>query len=384
MHISQHTQGLQQSGIRAASSRCRAIQGINLGQGICDMPTPPEIVQAAHEAMLAHKNTYSACEGLFLLREKIAEKSQVYNKLSVDPAKNVLVTHGSSGAFVCAAQVLFEPGDEVILFEPFYGYHQHILQLLHVHIKTVPIHLHDFSIDIDQLAHTISPKTRAIVICTPNNPSGKVYTEAELLAIGALAKKHNLMIITDEIYEYITYDDKPHVSLASLDDFNECTLTISGLSKTYNMTGWRLGYVLGPEKIIEKMALVQDLLYVCPATPLQYAALAAFELPASYYTDMQQMYQEKRDLTVQALKDMGFHVTVPQGAYYIMADFSALGFQDDLQAADILLEKAHVATVTGRSFFSHVTDGQHLLRICYALNKATITQGLQQMKEVLL
>jgi len=294
MTTSKATRNLKQSGIRAASTRCKAIGGINLGQGVCDIPVEASIKQGVFKAVTDDKSTYSPCEGIYPLREKIAEKMQAFNKVNYDPQTEVMVTSGSTGAFVCAVTTLFEPGDEIILFEPFYGYHKNILELKGMTVKSVSLDLQDLSFDLNELKANISEKTKGIVVCTPNNPTGKVYSKAELLAIGELAKAHNLWILTDEIYEYITYDGYEHISMASLLDHKTRTITISGLSKTFNMTGWRLGYACGPAKIIEKMVLVQDLVYVCPATPLQYAAIAALELPQSYYNSMQEHYTKKR------------------------------------------------------------------------------------------
>jgi aminotransferase len=378
--LSDRVQGLQQSGIRAASKQCYEIGGINLGQGVCDLPILDEIKQAAHFAIDEDKSIYSPCEGIPALREKIAHKIQNFNQISINPAEELIVTHGSTGAFFCAITAAFNPGDEVILFEPFYGYHKNLLKLQHINVKAVPINLTDLSIDFDKLRAAITPNTRGIVICTPCNPSGKVFSLEELLAIGELVKEHNLLVITDEIYEYITYPGKEHISFASLQDFKHCTLTISGLSKTYNMTGWRLGYVSGPAHLIAKMALVQDLVYICPNTPLQYATLAAFDQPAEYYKSLATGYLKKRDLLVDTLKALDFSVVVPEGAYYLLADFKAHGFKDDNEAMQFVMTKAKVATVTGRSFYVDPEDGKHMLRFCYALHEDKITAAVEQLK----
>lgn len=379
------TQSLKQSGIRAASQHCARIGGINLGQGVCDLPTPDLIKQEACSAIEGNKSIYSACEGIFPLREAVAHKITTFNKIKVDPSE-VVITHGSTGAFVCLARTLFNPGDEVIVFEPFYGYHKSIVELMGVQVKGIPIHLDkNFFIDYQQLEDSITSKTKAIIVCTPNNPTGKVYSRDELLMIGRIAEKKNLYVITDEIYEYITYPGHEHVSLASLENFKERTITLSGFSKTYNMTGWRLGYASGPKAIIEKMALVQDLFYVCPATPLQYALLAAFKLDNSYYEEMRSMYYQKSKEAVSALTEMGFEVMAcPQGAYYLLADFSKLGFKDDKEAAEFLLEKAKVAAVTGSSFYLNPEEGKYCLRFCYALNEQSVVQAYQQMKKALI
>lgn len=380
--ISEKTQNLKQSGIRIATTRCAAMGGINLGQGICDIPTENSIKQAAYQAIENNKNIYSPCEGVFALREAIAKKLLNFNKISADPATEIIVTHGSTGAFVCAIMTVFNPGDEVILFEPFYSYHKNILELNGMKVKTVPINLDDFSIDLSDVKKIIGPRTKGIVICTPCNPCGKVFSQEELIALGRIAKAHDLCIITDEIYEYIVYPGYEHYSIASLEDFKERTITISGFSKTYNMTGWRLGYATGPAAVIEKMALVQDLLYVCPATPLQNAVIAAFDLDSSYYQQLNAIHLNNRDLVVSALQDLGFKFTVPQGAYYVLVDFTSRALGSDEDAANIILEKAKVASVPGRAFYLDPNKGKHLLRLCYALNKDKVSLALNQLKAI--
>lgn len=381
---SEKTKDIQQSGIRTATDRCAKMGGVNLGQGICDLPIEDSIKQAAYHAIENNKNIYSPCEGLLVLREAIAQKLFSYNKITADPATEVIVTHGATGAFVCAIMTLFNPGDEVILFEPFYSYHRNALEINNIKSKAVAINLDDFSIDFDEVEKSITPKTKGIVICTPCNPCGKVFSKDELITLGRIAKKHGLYIITDEIYEYITYPGFEHYSLASLEDFKERTITISGFSKTYNMTGWRLGYASGPAPIIERMALVQDLLYVCPAAPLQYAVLAAFQLDSEYYTKLKQVHLENRDMVVNALRNIGFKFTVPQGAYYILIDFSARYFNNDEDAANIILEQAKVAMVPGRAFYVDANKGKNFLRLCYALNKDRVSLGLEQLKAVVM
>lgn len=381
--ISKRTALLKQSGIRSASVRCNASGGINLGQGICDIPAHDKIKQAAADAIFANKNLYGPHDGLPELKKLVTEKLHNFNKLKVDPINQVLISHGSTGAYVSAVMTLFNPGDEVILFEPFYGYHKYILELLGVDVVAVPVDRENYAIDFDLLNTKINNKTRGIVICTPCNPSGKVFSKAELIAIGELANKHNLSIITDEIYEYIVYPGHEHVSIASLNDYANRTVTISGFSKTFNITGWRLGYATGPAEIISKMALTHDLFYICPPMPLQHAMLTALSLGADYYDALLADFLHKKNLMVTALRDMGFKVTDPQGAYYLLADFSDLDFADDEHAVDQLLRHANVATVTGRSFYLNPKDGKHLLRFCFALNEDKIQQAMQNIRKFL-
>lgn len=377
---SARTQFLKQSGIRNASLRCQQLDGVNLGQGVCNMPVPQAIQEAAFKSVPEH-NMYSDLKGILPLRQALGHKLKTFNKIEVNPETEIMVTHGSTGAFVCAITTLFNPGDEVILFEPFYGYHKHVLEINQISVKIVAMDLQNLKIDATQLEAAVNSKTKAIIVCTPNNPSGKVFTKAELLSIGAIAKKHNLYVITDEIYEYITYPGYEHVSLASLEDHFKRTITISGFSKTYNMTGWRLGYVSGPAEIIGRMTLVQDYLYVCPVTPLQHAVLAALDLPQSYYEEMRASYARKRESICTALRALGFKYIEPQGAYYLMTQFEGLGCNNDEEMADFLLNEARVAVVTGRSFYANRVDGEKLIRICYALKQSDINRAISQLNQ---
>lgn len=379
---SKQTAHLKQSGIRAASARCLSMGGINLGQGICDIPAHTHIKQAASEAIFSDKNTYAPHEGIWPLRENLAHKIAQFNRVTVDPYTEILVSHGSTGAFVSAAKTLFDPGEEVILLEPFYGYHKHVLELLGISIKAVPM-TKDGGIDSDRLLAAVTPKTKGIVVCTPCNPSGKVLSEAELMTIGEFAQQHDLFIISDEIYEYITYPGSEHISIASLRNYRDRTVSMSGFSKTYNITGWRLGYAYAPAWMIEKMALVHDLLYICPPTPLQHAMLAALQLDENYYQKMRADFLSKRDLMLTGLRKLGFTMQTPQGSYYLLADFTAFGFEDDEMAALKLLEGAKVATVPGRAFYQDPKSGAKQLRFCFALSEDKLQKALEQLTKFL-
>jgi aminotransferase len=372
---------LKQSGIRSVSRRCSEVGGINLGQGICDIPIHKDIKQAASLAIDSNRNTYSSYEGVYRLRQAIANKLQNFNLISADPKTEIMVSHGSTGAFTCAIQVLFNPGDEVILFEPFYGYHNQILEICGVTRSSVRV-ADDFTIDWDELESKITSKTRGIIICTPCNPNGKVFTTDELLRIGDIAKRNNLAVITDEIYEYFTYPGFEHVSFASLADHWQRTVSISGFSKTYNMTGWRLGYAFGPQAIVSKMILLHDLLYVCPPTPLQYAVIDALALDQSYYSSLKKDFLNKRDLIVKSLRGIGFKVTEPQGAYYVMANFSDLPFTDDEDAVTKILDVSGVAAVPGGAFFLDPESGKYFLRFCFALGEEKLNKAMQCLEKL--
>ncbi|MDX1530684.1 MAG: pyridoxal phosphate-dependent aminotransferase, partial [Rhodothermales bacterium] len=243
--LASRTDGLRQSDIRAVTFAVNAVDGINLGQGICDLPTPAPIREAAKSAIDEDKSIYTSYAGIRKLREGILDKARSYNGLPVESADEIMVSVGSTGAFVATALALFEPGDECVLFEPFYGYHTGLLDLFGVVKKPVKLHAPDWTIDFDEVEAAITERTKAVLVCTPSNPCGKVWSRAELERLLEILQRHDLYAITDEIYEYMVYDGREHVSLGSLPGAYERTVTLSGFSKTYNMTGWRLGYALG-------------------------------------------------------------------------------------------------------------------------------------------
>ena len=358
--------GITQSDIRKMSRVCMDLGGVNLGQGICDQPTPPEVKAAAQAAIDADHSIYSKYEGIDPLRAAIARKMAAYNGLPCDPDTEVLVTAGSTGGFVAAALSFVEEGDEVILFSPFYGYHLNVLKLARPTIRSVTLRGADWAFDRDELAAAFGPKTKAIVINTPCNPCGKVFTRDELEFIAGLCVQHDCLAITDEIYEYILYDGRAHVSLATLPGMRERTITLSGFSKTYNMTGWRLGYAVAPAALTARMGVIADLLYICAPTPLQHGVLAAFDLPPAYYQGLLDDHARKRATIMAACDAVGLRSLPPQGSYYLMVDVREAGFGSDREAADVLMKRCGVATVPGSSFYVDPADGATQLRICFA------------------
>lgn len=384
--LAQRTRHLQQSNIRAVTDQVNAVDGINLGQGICDLPTPERIKQRTQQAIADDKSIYSHYAGIQSLRAGILEKMQSYNGLPATSVDEVMVSNGATGAFMTAIMALLDPGDEVILFEPFYGYHRKLLQLMDVSIRYVTTREPDWAVDFGAVEAAITPQTKALVVNTPMNPSGKVWSTDELEALVDLMQRHELTAITDEIYEYMLYDGAEHVSLASLPGAYERTITLSGLSKTYNVTGWRLGYGVAPGPIAEKMGLMNDALYICAPRPLQHAALAAFdELGDDYFEKLRADYAERRALLCETLDAIGFDVPWPDGAYYALADFADLaeardGFADDKAACETLVQRAKVASVTGRSFYHDPADGRYRLRFCFAKEKPVLEQACQQLR----
>ena len=368
--LAQRTDSIRQSDIRSITTMFNAVNVINLGQGICELPAPDPVKQGAINAITFNQNTYTSYAGIPELRCAIAEKARRFNKIPVQGDEDVVVSIGSTGAFVSTMFTLFEPGDEAILFEPYYGYHRNLLRLPGAITRTITTRGLNWDVDFDEVRAAINPKTKAMVINTPSNPCGKVWTRDELTQVVALAEAHDLYLITDEIYEYMTYDGREHVSLASLPGAYERTVTLSGFSKTYNMTGWRLGYALGPAKLMEKIGLLNDLFYICAPAPLQHGLAEAFMMPDDYFVDMMADYTRKRQLMGETLEAIGFNVPWPQGAYYILGDFSPLagrdGFSNDQEASETLIREAKIAAVPGNSFFQHPEDGRYFLRFCFA------------------
>lgn len=365
--VAARMQGLVQSDIRRLTIECEKVGGINLGQGICDLPTHPLVAQGAIDAIKDGKATYTHAMGLIELRRKIAEKLQRLNNLKYSPDTEVCVTVGSSGAFASAMFATLDPGSEAILIEPYYGYHLNNLLLAGVVPRFARMDLATMKLDRASIEAAISSKSRALILCTPGNPAGLVLSEADIKWLGELAEKHDLLIFSDEIYEYIVYDNHRHISIASVGNLRERTLTIGGLSKTFSITGWRIGYLAAPENIIKRAAVVSDLLYICAPHPLQRGVIKGFDAPASYYEDMRKQYERDRDLICSSLEKGGFKAYRPQGSYYVMADFSKLGWPDDQAASRELLAHAKIAAIPGGAFYEPGSGrGKHLLRFCYA------------------
>ncbi|MFW5972347.1 MAG: pyridoxal phosphate-dependent aminotransferase [Bacteroidota bacterium] len=388
-HFSSRLKNLKQSDIRAVTRMIKDVDGINLGQGICDLPVPTAVKRGAQEAIENDRSIYSSYTGIRRLREPILEKAQHFNRIPASSPDEVMISAGSTGAFVTAIFTLLDPGDEAILFEPFYGYHRNLIQLTGAGVSTAPVSAGDNQVDFESLVDAINPRTRVIVLNTPTNPTGKVWTREELERLLQIAQRNDLIVITDEIYEYMTYDGHEHVSLASLPGAFERTITISGFSKTYNMTGWRIGYAVGPEDLISRMGLLNDLFYICAPTPLQYGVSHAFTMSDQYFEEFQAAYDVRRRMLMETLEDVGFSFNRPEGAYYILASFERLrermpGFEDDARACETLIRKAGVATIPGRSFFEDPQAGAHLLRFCFAKEVPVLEQACRQLREAFL
>src|SRR5215217_3363808 len=287
---------LAQSDIRAMTLACAKVKGINMSQGVCDTPVPSVVIRAAQEAMDQGHNTYSRFDGIAPLRQAIATKVSAYNKICADPDTNITVSAAATGAFQATCMALFNPGDEVIVFEPFYAYHIQAILAVEAVPRYVTMHGPDWSFDAETLEQAITAKTKALIGNTPGNPSGKVFTRKESEQIAEMACRHDLMVITDEIYEYFIFDGREHISLAALPDMAKRTVTIGGYSKTFSITGWRIGYSVADATWTKVIGAMSDLLYVCAPTPLQYGVAAGIrDLPQPFYAGLAKDYQQKRD-----------------------------------------------------------------------------------------
>src|ERR1700733_6280589 len=319
LHLSEIAPHLVQSEIRSMTVECDRVGGVNLAQGVCDTELPAAVGEAAIAAIEHGHNIYTRLDGIAPLRAAISKKLAEYNHVAANPETQVLVTAGATGAMYAACLALFNPGDEIILFEPFYGYHLNTMLTLRIKPAPQPLATGTWELDVDALRAAITPKTRAILINTPSNPCGKVFTRAEIEAIGEIALEHDLFLLTDEIYEYFLFGGVTHVSAASLPGLAERTITISGFSKTFAVTGWRIGYLAADARWAPSIGYFHDLTYVCAPSPAQYGAAAGVaQLDADFYRHMSTDYEKKRDLLCSALNEAGLTPSVPDGAYYVL------------------------------------------------------------------
>ena len=359
---------------------------VNLAQGFPDFPAPAELKEAAKRAIDEDYNQYAITHGSPNFRRALADKVRSCNNLDCDPDRNVTVTCGATEAMIASLLAVINPGDEVIIFEPFYENYGPDVIIAGATPRYVALHDPGFSIDQAELEAAFSPRTKAIIINTPNNPAGKVFTRAELGTIAALCQRHDTLAITDEIYEHIIFDGARHVSIGSLPGMAERTITISGLSKTYSVTGWRLAYVIASERLTDAVRKVHDFLTVGAPHPLQEAGAYALRMPESFYAELSAMYSRKRSILRKAIAGAGLECSVPAGAYYIIADVGPMGFADDFAAAEFLLEEVGVAAVPGSSFYRHPELGSRKLRFTFSKSDETLSlaaECLATLKEKL-
>lgn len=368
-----------QSEIRVMSIECEKIRGINLAQGVCDTPVPQEVREGARRAMEQGINSYTRAEGLAPIRQAVAEKMRRFNGIECDPETEVIVHSGSTGAFYSACLALLNPGDEVILFEPYYGYHLNTLISVEAVPRFVTLRAPEWKFSPEDLERVVTSRTRGIMINSPANPSGKVFTEQELKWIADFAQRHDLFVFTDEIYEYFIYEGR-HISPATLPGMRERTITISGYSKTFSITGWRVGYTVCDRKWAQAISYFHDLIYVCAPAPLQIGVAEGIcKLPQSFYDEIAKEYVHKRDVLCATLKEIGLTPSVPDGAYYVLADASILPGKTAKEKSMTLLRETGVASVAGTAFY-HGGGGDNLIRFCFAKTDAELEEACRRLK----
>jgi aspartate/methionine/tyrosine aminotransferase len=385
VELSQRALSFTESVIREMTRLNLEINGpdraINFAQGFPDFDPDPRIVEAAAKALRDGFNQYATTWGVASLRTAVARVQSAAWGREVDPDREVTVSCGATEAMIAAMLAAVDPGDEVIVFEPFYENYGPDCILSGAVPRFVALRPPDWSFDPDELRRAFNRRTRAIVVNTPHNPTGKVYSRAELELIAELCLEHGAVAITDEIYEHLVYAGE-HVSIATLPGMADRTITISGASKTFSVTGWRVGWLIAPPGLTSGIRKVHDFLTVGAAHPLQVAIAVALELPPSFYTELRSDYLERRDALVAGLRECGFEAAAPQGAYYVMAGIAPLGFDDDTVMARHLIEHAAVATVPASSFYHGLDGGRGHLRFSFPKRLETIERGVQALRHL--
>jgi aminotransferase len=346
---------------------------VNLSQGFPDFAAPAEIKDAARQAISDDINQYAITWGAKSLRDAVIEKFARTQNVRYDPEREITVCCGSTEAMMSSMMAIINPGDEVVVFEPFYENYGPDAILSGASPRFVKLQPPNWSFDERELAAAFGPRTKAIIVNTPNNPTGKVFSRRELEFIRDLCLRHNAFCITDEIYEHILYDGTEHLSMAQIDGMRDHTIVINGMSKTYSVTGWRVGWVLAPPEATQSIRKVHDFLTVGAAAPLQEAAITALNFPDSYYAKLQNGYTERRDVFLRGLEKAGLSFTNPQGAYYVMADISEFGSPDDTRFCEWMARAIRVAAVPGSSFFSEPTNGS--IRFHFAKKLETLEEA---------
>ncbi len=370
--LAERVRYFSESVIREMTRLANRHGAINLAQGMPDFDAAQPVKDAACKAIQDGWNQYAVTWGNPTLRQAIATKAARFNKIQADPDKHITVCCGATECMMATLLAVINPGDEVIIFQPFYENYGPDTLLTGAQPVWVKLREPDWSFDHDELKNAFSERTRAIIINTPNNPTGKVFSREELSYIAELCILHDVIAITDEIYEHILYDGLEHISVASLPGMADRTVTISGMSKTFSVTGWRLGYCIAPEEITVGIRRAHDFLTVGAPHPLQVAAVAALELPNSYYEKLTTDYTRRRSILLPYLKEAGFQFTQPRGAYYVMTDISAFGAENDIAFVHKLVQDTGVAGVPGSSFHRPASDGRQKVRFMWAKKDQTL------------
>jgi aspartate/methionine/tyrosine aminotransferase len=386
--LSAKAEQFTESVIREMTRLALEYNAVNLSQGFPDFAAPAEIKEAARQAIADDINQYAITWGAKPLRDAIVEKFERTQGLRVDPEREITICCGSTEAMMSAMMAIINPGDEIVVFEPYYENYGPDAILSGATPRFVKLRPPDWTYDEKELASAFGPRTKAIILNTPNNPTGKVFTRAELEFIRDLCSRWNAFCITDEIYEHILYDGAEHVSMAQIDGMRERTIVINGMSKTYSVTGWRVGWAIAPPEPTAAIRKVHDFLTVGAAAPLQQAGAMALKSPESYYQNLASSYSQKRERLLKILTDAGFRVFTPRGAYYIMTDISGFGFHgratggkntNDVAFAKFLVEKVGVAVVPGSSFYGNPQDGASQVRFTFCKKESTLAAAEERL-----
>ncbi len=373
--VADRVQHFPESVIREMTRIAAKHDAINLAQGFPDFDPPQDIVDAAREALKGPHHQYAITWGAKPLRDAIAAKAKRFNGIDADPEANIVVTCGSTEAMMAAMLSVVNPGDEVVILEPFYENYGPDAIMSGAKATFVPMVWPSWSLDEEALKRAFTKRPKAIVLNTPNNPTGKVFSRSELQIIADLCEDTGTVAITDEIYEHITYGGRKHISIASVGAMADRTITLNGLSKTYSVTGWRVGWAIATKPIADAMKRVHDFLTVGAPHPLQIAGAIALGFPDTYYRELAAMYERKRDLLWTALRDIEFDASRPDGAYYVMADHTRFGFKDDWAFTNHLVERLGVAVVPGTSFYSNPADGRRFVRFMFSKKDETLLEA---------
>ncbi|HEX7315127.1 MAG TPA: aminotransferase class I/II-fold pyridoxal phosphate-dependent enzyme [Pyrinomonadaceae bacterium] len=359
---------------------------VNLSQGFPDFPAPEDLKRAAAAAINDDVNQYAVTWGAKDFREAIADKTRWFLGLEYDPEREITVTCGSTEGMIAAMMATVDPGEEVVVFEPFYENYAPDAILSGATPRYVSLRAPEWTFDPDELRAAFNERTKAVILCNPNNPTGKVFTREEMEFIASLCREFDALCFTDEIYEHIVYprEDREveHISMAQLEGMKDRTLVVNSMSKTYSVTGWRVGYVLAPPDITSAVRKVHDFLTVGAAAPLQRAGAYALRMPPEYYEELRREYERRRDLLLPALEDVGFKVFRPDGAYYVMTDISAFGFADDVEFTRHLIQQVGVACVPGSSFYSRPELGARQVRFCFCKKDETLEAAAERLRKL--
>ena len=380
--ISNRTSGFTESVIREMTRLAMEKGAVNLAQGFPDFSAPEDIKHAAQQAISADFNQYAITWGAKPFRDAIAAKYRKWYGLDYDPEREITVCCGSTEGMIASMLATTNPGDEVIVFEPYYENYGPDTFLCGAQRKLVSLRAPDWTFDPDELRRAFSPKTKAVILNSPNNPTGRVFTRAELMVIAELCQEFDALAITDEIYEHILYDSASHIPIATLPGMRERSVLVNSMSKTYSVTGWRVGWVLAAPDLSESIRKVHDFLTVGAAAPLQQAGVLALNMPDAYYQKLARDYQARRDVLLGILEGAGFRCFRPDGAYYIMTDVSAFGFPDDYAFVRHMIERAGVAAVPGSSFFADSKAGNTLIRFCFCKKYETLEEARVRLTRI--